>query len=104
LLRPWRRPAATWRLAAGVLVLLVQLPRFSSVRPQLVALVMLALVLLALERGGRWLVVVPFAALVWVNVHGVSWPVLAVALGAYGADLGWQWLRGQAPLDLRIRA
>jgi len=104
LLRPWRRPAAAWRVAAGVLVLLVQLPRFSSVRPQLVALVMLAVVLLALERGGRWLAVLPFAALVWVNTHGVSWPVLAVALGAYAAELGWQWLRGQAPPDLRPRA
>ena len=103
LLRPWRRPAVTWRLAAGVLVLLVQLPRFASVRPQLVALVMVAVVLLALERGGRWLAVLPFAALVWVNAHGVSWPVMAVALGAYAAELGWQWLRGQAPADLRAR-
>ncbi|HET9768593.1 MAG TPA: hypothetical protein VFS60_17235 [Thermoanaerobaculia bacterium] len=104
LLRPWRRPGVPWRVAAGVLVLLVQLPRFGSVRPQLVALVLLAVVLLALERGGRWLAVLPLAALVWVNAHGVSWPVLAVALGAYGADLAWQWLRGRAPADLRARA
>ncbi len=104
LMRPWRRPGVPWRIAAGVLVLLVQLPRFGSVRPQLVALVMLAVVLLALERGGRWLAVLPLAALAWVNAHGVSWPVLAVALGAYGAEVGWQWLRGRAPADLRARA
>jgi hypothetical protein len=104
LMRPWRRPGMPWRMAAGVLVLLVQLPRFGSVRPQLVALVLLAVVLLALERGGRWLAVLPPAALVWVNAHGVSWPVLAVALGACGADLAWQWLRGRAPADLRARA
>src|SRR6185503_17391787 len=104
LVQPCRRPGAVWRVAALVAVLLVELPRFSSLRPHLVALVLLAACPLALERGGRWLYVLPAVALVWANVHGVSWPVMMLVLAAYGAELLWQWLRGRAPADLRARA
>lgn len=103
LLRPWRRPGLPWRVGAFVAVLFVVLPRFASLRPQLVSLVLLAVCLLALERGGRWLYVLPVAAVVWANAHGVSWPVLAIVLAAHGVELAWQVVRGRAPADLRAR-
>jgi tetratricopeptide (TPR) repeat protein len=97
LLRPWRPPGAALRTAALVSVLLILLPRFASLRPQLVVLTLLPLVLVALERGGRWLLTLPVAALVWANVHGVSWPVLAMVLAAYGAELLLEAGRRQGP-------
>ncbi|HEV8241619.1 MAG TPA: hypothetical protein VGS57_19810 [Thermoanaerobaculia bacterium] len=102
-LRPCRRPAAAWRVAVCIIALLVLLPRFASLRPQLVALVLLAVALLALERGGR-LWALPAVGVLWANAHGVSWPVFAVVLAAYGAELAWQRLRQQAPADFRARA
>jgi hypothetical protein len=90
LVAPWRPARPTLRVAVLSGALLVELPRFASLRPHVVSLGLLALALVCLERGGRWLAVLPPLAAVWANVHGVSWPVLALALGAYGVEPLWE--------------
>ena len=94
------RPPRLLRAVALTAALLVVLPRFGSVRPQLLSLLLLALALALLERGGRAVYALPVVALVWANGHGVSWPVLALVLAAYGAELVWWWWRGSGePAD-----
>ncbi len=83
--------AVVWTLA-----LLALLPRFGSLRPHLVSLLLLASLLLLLEHFPRALPLAPLLGLTWANVHGIEYPVVLLALGAWGAPLVLRQLRARA--------
>ncbi|MCP4006536.1 MAG: tetratricopeptide repeat protein [bacterium] len=73
-------------LASGAfiftLVALFLIPRFNAIRPHDFSYLMIALCLFLLEtRRQLWLL--PIASLVWVNLHGVEYPVMVLIVGAY---------------------
>lgn len=86
----------TWALMLLVLVLLVLVGRTAQIRPHLVSYCMITLFLLILERRPNWLPTLPVLTVIWVNLHGVEWPIGALICGAYFLENAWQWYRGDA--------
>ena len=71
------------------------LERFTAIRPHVASYLLIAVFLYLLESR-RALLALPLLAIVWVNLHGVEYPVLLVILGAYLAE--WLLARiGAAP-------
>lgn len=82
-----------WQATVWTLVLLVVLPRFASLRPHLFSLLLLAAFLFVLEHVPRALPALPVLAILWVNLHGIEYPVLLLVLGAFAAPLVLDLLR-----------
>lgn len=81
------RPVLTPTRAALIilsLVLIVFTSRSFAFRPHLVSYLFIILFIYVLEHRRSWLFALPPLALVWINFHGVEWPVMALILGAYG--------------------
>ena len=82
-----------WSAIAFAALALFLLPRFVPVRPHDLSYLAIAGSLFLLESR-RLLWAVPVVALVWVNLHGIEFPVLLLVAGAYLfewtlARLGW---------------
>lgn len=78
--RRWGAAAALALLAAAFLL------RAVVVRPHLASYLLLAAFLFVLERrpkSVRWL---PALALLWANVHGISWPAMTLIVCAYAVE------------------
>jgi hypothetical protein len=85
-----------WQAVLWTLVLLAVLPRFSSLRPHLFSLLLLAGFLLVLEHVPRALPALPVLAVLWANLHGIEYPVLLLVLGAWAAPLLLAAVRARA--------
>ena len=97
LIRPQDRPAQrAWALVLLVLVLLVLVGRTGQIRPHLVSYAMIPLFLLILEYRRNWLPALPALTVLWVNLHGVEWPVGGVICGAYFIEAIWHGYRNRA--------
>lgn len=95
--------ARAWMVAVIIAVCLVHLSRAIAVRPHLITYLMIPAFLYVLEHHPRrapWLAV---AAVLWVNMHGIAYPVLLLVCGAYaledlaaaagGTRRPWGWAR-----------
>ncbi len=78
------------------LVLSHALFKFLMVRPHILSYLFLALFLYLLEAGKK-VYLLPVLALLWVNFHGVEYPVILLVAGAYLLEIWWRRLR--APGD-----
>ncbi len=84
-------------------VALFVLPRFAPIRPHDLSYLWIIVFLCVLESR-RGLLLLPLLALLWVNLHGVEWPVMWLILGAYLGEwlLGWLGYDfGNEPPDYR---
>ncbi|MEM9596417.1 MAG: tetratricopeptide repeat protein [Acidobacteriota bacterium] len=78
--------------------------KFQLVRPHMVSYGMIAVFLLILETRPRWIWALPPLAVVWVNVHGVEYPVMVmIALAYTGELLLGRWRRGGDPAPGEVR-
>ncbi len=78
--------------------------RTPSIRPHSLSFLLLALFLVLLDKGGKWVLALPLLAVVWANVHGIEYPVMLLILGAYAAGLLLErWRRGGAPAAGELR-
>ena len=69
-------------------------PRYTLVRPHTLSYLLLVLCLWILESRSRLVYALPLLSVLWVNLHGITYPVLFVVLGAYLLDWAWDLLRG----------
>lgn len=87
------RRSPTWAGAVGATAVLVIVERVATVRPHMFSYLGLAAALVLIERGGRALYGLLPVALLWANLHGIEYPVLALVLGAVFVEA--LWLRGR---------
>lgn len=81
-----RRVAPLWGATLVSLVAVVLVGRYIVVRPHLMSYTLIAVSLYLLEVRPRWLPALPLLALLWVNLHGIEYPVLiAIVLSYLGA-------------------
>lgn len=75
--------------------------KYQMVRPHTISYLAIPLFLALLERGGRSLWLLPPLAMIWVNMHGIEYPVMLLVLGAYLLDGLWRRWRGAGAEDPR---
>ncbi len=81
-------------LCAGLTLLALFLyPRYTLLRPHTVSYLLVLVFLWILERRPRWVPLLPLLSVLWVNVHGITYPVLYAVVGAYLAEQVWGGLR-----------
>ena len=80
-----------WNAAVFTAVGLYLLPRFAPVRPHDLSYLWIAGFAFLLESR-RWPWALPVGSVLWANLHGIEWPVMALLLGAY---LG-EWVLARA--------
>lgn len=85
--RPRVPGGAAWAALVFVLFLVQSLARYTLVRPHTVSFVALALFLYLLEARPAKAYLLPLVAVLWVNFHGVTYPVLILVCLAYAAEL-----------------
>ena len=95
------RERETLPYAAFVFTLagLYVLERFTAIRPHAASYLLIAVFLFSLESR-RALLALPVLAILWVNLHGIEYPVMLLILGAY---LG-EWLLASIGLAPAARA
>ncbi len=87
--RMWNRRALFGLLWAELLIAAL-FPRMMMVRPHLITYSFAALFLLILEKHPRWAwTLLPLGAL-WMNFHGIAYPLLLSICGAYLLERYWQ--------------
>lgn len=86
-------------LVFGLCVLALY-PRYQLLRPHTISYLCIPLFLYILEYRPRWIWVLPGIGLLWVNIHGVEYPVMVLIVGAYLGELvlGW-WLAHRGDPD-----
>jgi len=65
---------------------LALLPRFTTPRPHMVTLLALVACLYLLEYRPRRMWLLPLVTLIWMNGHGIAYPLMLVTLGCYVAE------------------
>lgn len=90
--RAWNRRAC-WGLIWCVVLCLALSGRFANIRPHIVSYASIAVFLLILEKYPRRLWLLPLLGVFWMNVHGITYPVLLTICGGYLADALWERYR-----------
>ena len=90
-------PPGGWAFVACVLYGLVLLPRYAMVRPQLFTYVFIISFLLLLEFQPRRAVLLPLLGVLWMNLHGIEYPVMLWLCGSYLLEYYLRRLRTGAP-------
>ncbi len=92
--RRWNeREAFLYYTLVIVLYTLVFLSRSLAVRPHLFSYLFVLIFLYVLECKPRALWLLPILSVVWMNLHGIEYPVMLLIIGAYAAELLWQRLK-----------
>ncbi len=83
-----------WALVLLALVVFVVSGRTDEIRPHLISYFMIPLFIYILEKRKSWLPALPFLTVIWVNLHGIEWPVGATVCGAYFLEAAARRLKG----------
>jgi hypothetical protein len=93
------REGLPWAAFVFTLSGLYVLERYSAIRPHAASYLLIAVFLYLLEAR-RGLLALPALAILWVNLHGIEYPVMLLILGAYLGE--WVLARtGLAPAARR---
>lgn len=76
-----------WAAFVFTLAGLYVLERFTAIRPHAATYLLIAVFLYLLEAR-RGLLALPLLAILWVNLHGIEYPVMLLILGAYLGEWG----------------
>jgi len=71
------------QLVMLALVVFVLVTRATQVRPHLISYTMIPAFIYILYYRPKYIPVLPFLTIIWVNLHGVEWPVGAVIAGGF---------------------
>jgi len=99
-----RRLPVPWAAFLFICCCVILLPRALNVRPHLVTYLMIALFITVLEDRPQHANVLPLLAILWCNFHGIAYPLMGWILMAYGAEIGWRWLRRMGRHEREDRA
>ncbi len=88
----------SWLTFLGICYALVMVPRSLLVRPHLFSYGLIAAFLYILEYHPRRAALLVPLGVLWANVHGITYPVMALIVCAYGAESFLRWRRG-GPTD-----
>ncbi len=83
-----------WALVLLALVVFVVSGRTDEIRPHLISYFMIPLFIFVLEKRRSWLPALPFLTVIWVNLHGIEWPVGAAVCGAYFLEAAARRIKG----------
>ncbi len=86
-------PRLAWLAFIFGLYLQHSIHKYMLVRPHSLSFLFILLFIYILEAAPNKALWLPPLALLWVNFHGIEYPVLIVITGAYGAELVWKSLR-----------
>lgn len=81
------------------------IPRMVMVRPHMFSYLFLAVFIYVLEFYPRRVFILPPLAVLWVNLHGIEYPVMVLVVVAYLIDYYWKHLRADvkpAVMDYRF--
>ena len=95
--------ALPWLILLGVCYCVMLIPRALAVRPHLVSYLCIVSSLYVLElhpRRACWLLLL---SLLWVNMHGITYPVLLLIVGAYGSEWVVTHALGHQPRRVRLQ-
>lgn len=67
----------------ALLYLLMLIPRYASLRPHVFTYFFIALALFLIEFRSRLSLLLPLIGILWVNVHGINYPILLLIAGSY---------------------
>jgi tetratricopeptide (TPR) repeat protein len=70
--------ATTVQLVLFSLIILILLARFNAVRPHLISYFFITFFIYTLYYRTKYIRVLPFLAIIWINTHGVEWVVGAL--------------------------
>ena len=93
------RAPGSWPAFLLVVLLIAIMPRCMVLRPHLAEYAAIAFFLFVLEERPSWAPGLPVAAALWVNFHGISYPLLLGICGAYAGE--WVMDRNASRLDRR---
>lgn len=89
------------QLAVLALIIFLLSHRMSGVRPHLVSYFFISLFIYILYCRPRYLYILPFMTILWVNLHGVEWVVGALLVGAYIIQTWLDYKRRPDEVSLR---
>jgi Tfp pilus assembly protein PilF len=102
-LRYGKRGQGLWLGVVYGLAVVHTFGRFLNLRPHCFSYLLLVVFLLLLENRSRWVWLMPLLAALWVNLHGVEFPVMLLICGAYGMELLLTWWRNGALAEAERR-
>lgn len=76
-----------------VLYLLFLQGRFVNIRPHIFSYLLILLLIGIIESRGKIRLAIPVLALLWVNLHGIEYPVMCLIIGAYAIEHIYDILR-----------
>ena len=80
----------------GSFSLAVLIQRYLFVRPHIFTYFLLALFIYIVESGSKWRMwLLPWIALLWSNLHGVTYPIILWISGSYLSEYFWRRWRGK---------
>jgi len=86
-----------WAAFLFALFLVHAYPRYQVLRPHSLSYLAIPVFLYLLELRPERILWLPVVALLWVNFHGIEYPVMALVAGAYLAELLLRRWRRQGP-------
>lgn len=81
------------------LYLLLLLSRYSMIRPHMFSYFFIAVFIYLLECKRNNVYLLPFLAILWVNIHGIVYPVILLITLAYLVELGIERVRMKRETD-----
>ena len=88
-----------YRTALIILYSFFFISRAMNLRPHMMSYIIIVLFLLVIERGEKAVVVLPLLSLLWMNVHGIEYPVMILIVGAYVIEYFLRRIGKAAPAD-----
>jgi len=81
------------------LYLLLLLSRYSMIRPHMFSYFFIAVFIYILECKRKYVFLLPFLATLWVNIHGIVYPVILLIILAYLVELVIERIRERREID-----
>jgi tetratricopeptide (TPR) repeat protein len=84
------------RIGMNILFLfsaVILLSRFFNIIPHNYSYILIILFIYIIEYRRRWIVLLPFIAVLWVNIHGTEYPVMYLIVCSYLAEMLLETIR-----------
>ncbi len=81
--------------------LLILLPRFHLIRPHIFTYLFIMVFVFIIELKPRYIVLLPVIAALWVNLHGIEYPVMLLIILSYLTEFFINHIRNKTHIDKR---
>lgn len=96
--------ALAWCVTIAALCSVLLIPRIELVRPHLFSYFFSVVFLYVLECAPHRVGWLPVLAILWCNLHGITYPVMWLITGAYGAERLLSFLKGTKSRKAQVRS